>query len=152
MNDEQLSPAPSEQAEQDNDAVRAGNTNGNGGGGSAGANQNQGQNMLAGSVGEAEVGDVGAPTQGFPMPKAEGHPAPEPSTRNGELTPSMQPEQAEALTSYHPVEPIGETPEEGREARAEEVQSVAPTPTPAAAPAPTPEAAAPANASALSHE
>src|SRR4051794_9337136 len=121
MNDEQLSQAPSEQAEQNDDAARAGNTNGNGGAGSAGAGQDQGQNLLAGSVGTAEVGDVDAPTQGFPMPKAEGHPEPEPSTRDSAPAPELQPEQAEALTSYHPIEPIGETPEEGREARAEEI-------------------------------
>src|SRR3954451_2196449 len=114
MNDEQLGQSPNAQANE-NTSTSLSNGNGNAGVG------NEGQELMTGSVGKAQVGDVDAPTQGFPMTKTSGedHPAPQPSTRDTEPLPAMEPAQADALTSYHPVEPIGETPEQGIEAKAE---------------------------------
>src|SRR5690349_9491174 len=108
MNDEQLSQSPNRQAEQDSDAPQ----NGTGNIDDANAVVGQGQEIMAGSVGKAQVGDIDAPTQGFPIPAGDVPPPPEPSTRNTDPEPSMDPAQADALTSYHPVEPFGETPEQ----------------------------------------
>lgn len=144
MNDEQLSQSPNRQAEQDSDAPQNGSASIDDANGVVG----QGQEFIAGSVGKAQVGDIDAPTQGFPSPVAEGNTTPELATRDSEPQPSMEPAQADALTSYHPVETVGETPEQGVEAKAEgETQAAAQ----AAIEAPAqPEAPMPAEASAES--